>query len=174
MNNLSNAKTFGGIGALLLLIGGFIPYAGPLISIVGLVLVFIAVKSISDITKEGLPENEYDLITTFDVIHDMAQPYYALEIIRKSLKHDGTYLLLEINTKDKLEDNIGPFGTLFYGWSIMYCMTVSLGAGGEGLGTAGLPESKVKEYCTLAGFKYVRKIDLDNPFNSLYEIKKNY
>jgi len=127
---------------------------------------------ILDITKEGLPENEYDLITTFDVIHDMAQPYNALEIIRKSLKDDGTYLLLEINTKDKLEDNIGPFGTLFYGWSIMYCMTVSIGDGGEGLGTAGLPESKVKEYCTRAGFKYVKKIDLENPFNSLYEIKK--
>ena len=127
----------------------------------------------SDITKEGLPEKEYDLITTFDVIHDMAHPYNALQIIRKSLKDDGTYLLLEINTKDKLEDNIGPFGTLFYGWSIMYCMTVSLGAGGEGLGTAGLPESKVKEYCTRAGFKYIKKVSLDNPFNSLYEIKIN-
>ena len=123
------------------------------------------------ITNEGLPEKEYDLITTFDVIHDMAHPYDALLIIRKSLKDDGTYLLLEINTKDKLEDNIGPFGTLFYGWSIMYCMTVSLGAGGEGLGTAGLPESKVKEYCTRAGFKYIKKVPLDNPFNSLYEVK---
>ena len=126
---------------------------------------------ISNITNEGLPEKEYDLITTFDVIHDMAHPYDALQIIRKSLKDDGTYLLLEINTKDKLEDNIGPFGTLFYGWSIMYCMTVSLGAGGEGLGTAGLPESKVKEYCTRAGFKYIKKVPLDNPFNSLYEVK---
>ena len=101
----------------------------------------------------------------------MAHPYDALQIIRKSLKDDGTYLLLEINTKDKLEDNIGSFGTLFYGWSIIYCMTVSLGAGGEGLGTAGLPESKVKEYCTRAGFKYIKRIPLENPFNCLYEIK---
>jgi uncharacterized membrane protein len=52
LSDLSNAKTFGGIGALLLLIGGFIPYAGPVISIIGLVLVFIAVKSISEITKD--------------------------------------------------------------------------------------------------------------------------
>ena len=126
---------------------------------------------VSDIIKEGLPEKEYDLITTFDVIHDMAHPYNALQIISKALKDDGTYLLLEINTKDKLEDNIGPFGTLFYGWSIMYCMTVSLGSGGEGLGTAGLPESKVKEYCTNACFNYIKRVQLDHPFNCMYEIK---
>ena len=52
MSKLSEAKVFGGIGALLMLIGGFIPYAGPIVSIVGLVLVFIAVKSISQITKD--------------------------------------------------------------------------------------------------------------------------
>ena len=52
MTDLGNAKTFGGIGAILLLIGGFIPFAGPIISIVGLVLVFIAVKQISEITKD--------------------------------------------------------------------------------------------------------------------------
>jgi uncharacterized membrane protein len=53
MSNLGNAKTFGGTGALLLLVGSFIPYAGPIISIVGLILVFIAVKSISDLTKDN-------------------------------------------------------------------------------------------------------------------------
>lgn len=52
MSKLSEAKTFGGIGALLMLIGGFVPYAGPIISIVGLVLLFIAVKSISNLTKD--------------------------------------------------------------------------------------------------------------------------
>ena len=53
MSNLSNAKVFGGIGALLMLIGGFIPYAGPIISIVGLVFVFIAVKTISELVKDN-------------------------------------------------------------------------------------------------------------------------
>ena len=51
MAELSNAKVFGGIGAILMLIGGFIPYAGPIVSILGLVLLFIAVKTISDLTK---------------------------------------------------------------------------------------------------------------------------
>ena len=51
MSNLSNAKVFGGIGALLSLIGGFIPFAGPVVLIIGLILVFLAIKNISDETK---------------------------------------------------------------------------------------------------------------------------
>ena len=46
MSKLSEAKFLGGIGAILMLIGGFVPYAGPIVSIAGLVLILIAVKSI--------------------------------------------------------------------------------------------------------------------------------
>lgn len=52
MVELRNARNFGGIGAIFLFIGGFIPFAGPLVSIIGLVLLFIAVKYISEITKD--------------------------------------------------------------------------------------------------------------------------
>ncbi|GAI86986.1 unnamed protein product [marine sediment metagenome] len=52
MGDLGNVKTFGGVGALFLLIGTFIPYVGPIISIIGLIFVFIAVKSISELAKD--------------------------------------------------------------------------------------------------------------------------
>ena len=52
MNDLGNAKNLGGVGAILSLLGFFIPYVGPFISIAGLILIFIAVKSISEITKD--------------------------------------------------------------------------------------------------------------------------
>ena len=52
MRNLSEAKVYGGIGAILMLIGIFIPYGGPIISIIGLVFIFIAVKAISEQTKD--------------------------------------------------------------------------------------------------------------------------
>jgi uncharacterized membrane protein len=59
MSDLGNAKIFGGVGALLLLIGTFIPYAGPIISIIGLIFVFIAVKSISELVKDRDIFNNY-------------------------------------------------------------------------------------------------------------------
>ncbi len=119
---------------------------------------------------DGIP-GHYDIITTFDVIHDMVNPRGALRAIRRALKPDGTYLLLDFNCKDKLEENMGPVSAMLYGFSIIYCMTVSLANGGEGLGTMGLPESKVRELCAEAGFSKVRPLPIDNPFNTLYEIK---
>jgi len=49
---LSQAKTLGGVGAILSLVGGFIPYAGGIAAIVGVVLLLIAVKYISEETKD--------------------------------------------------------------------------------------------------------------------------
>jgi 2-polyprenyl-3-methyl-5-hydroxy-6-metoxy-1,4-benzoquinol methylase len=120
----------------------------------------------------GIPEGKrYDLITTFDVIHDLADPISALKSIYKALKPDGAYLWLEINSKDKPEDNFGQIGTLLYSWSIVYCMTTSLAEKGLGLGTLGMSPSKVKEYCNKVGFNHIRKLPVDNPFNVLYEVK---
>lgn len=125
-----------------------------------------------DITN-GIPEKEhFDLITTFDAIHDLPDPQAALSSINKALKPDGTYLWLEINSKDKPEDNFSPIGTLLYSSSIVYCMTTSLASNGSGIGTLGMPPSKVKEYSEKAGFSHVKKLPVDNLFNVLYEVRK--
>lgn len=51
MSLLANAKILGGIGALLMLLS-IIPYAGFFVGIIGFILVFVAVKNISDETKD--------------------------------------------------------------------------------------------------------------------------
>lgn len=119
---------------------------------------------------EGLPE-QYDMITTFDVIHDAVDPRGLLRAVRNSLRPDGIYVCLDINCSDKLEENAGPLGAMFHGFSILYCMTTSLAQGGEGLGTLGFNEPKVRELCGEAGFSSVRRVPLENPFNNLYEAK---
>ncbi len=117
---------------------------------------------------EGLPE-QYDVITTFDVVHDAVDPLGLVRSIRAGLEPDGIYLILEINCANNAEDNAGPLGALLYGISIFYCMTTSLAHNGEGLGTVGLPEGKVRALCTEAGFSAVRRLPPKNPFNILYE-----
>ena len=52
MNDLGNAKIFGGIGALLMLIGGLVTATAGILSLIGFIMVFIAVKMIADETKE--------------------------------------------------------------------------------------------------------------------------
>ena len=122
-----------------------------------------------DVSK-GLPE-QYDVITTFDVVHDAVDPVGLLRTIRQGLRVDGVYVCLDINCSEKLEENSGPLGALFYGFSVLYCMTTSLAGGGMGLGTLGFHEPKVRELCAEAGFSHVRRVPLDNPFNNLYEIR---
>lgn len=119
--------------------------------------------------SEGLPE-AYDVITTFDVVHDAVNPRGLLKAIYQALRPDGRYVCLEINSSDRLEENAGPLGALFYSVSVLYCMTTSLFGHGEGLGTVGLPESKLRALCTEAGFRRLQRVPLENPFNTLYEI----
>ena len=118
--------------------------------------------------SQGLP-GDYDLITTFDVVHDSARPLELLSAIRLALRPGGRYLVLEINSAENLEDNMGPLGAFKLGLSVMYCMTTSLAQDGEGLGTMGLPEPKLRELCRLAGFSSVTKA-WEDPFKVLYQV----
>jgi SAM-dependent methyltransferase len=119
----------------------------------------------------GLP-GSFDVITTFDVVHDAADPLGLLRSIREALRPDGRYLCLEINCSDRPGSNVGPIASLLYGFSILYCMTTSLAEGGEGLGTLGLPEPVLGQLAAKAGFAQVRRVEMDNPFNSLYELAR--
>jgi hypothetical protein len=75
-----------------------------------------------------------------------------------------------INCSAEPAENVGPISALLYGFSLLYCMTTSLAEDGEGLGTLGLPETRLRELAADAGFSAVRRVEMDNPFNSLYEL----
>lgn len=88
-----------------------------------------------DAAKLDEPER-YDLITTFDAIHDQADPAAVLRNIRKALKPGGVYIMQDVRASSNLEENLDhPAGVLLYTVSTMHCMTVSLSQGGAGLGT---------------------------------------
>jgi hypothetical protein len=86
------------------------------------------------------------------VIHDAVDPLGFLRALRRALASDGVYVCLDTNCSDKLEENFGPLGSMFYGFSVLYRMTTSLAWGSAGLGTLGFHERKVQEMCSEAGF----------------------
>jgi SAM-dependent methyltransferase len=114
----------------------------------------------------------FDVITTFDVIHDAVDPVAVLRSIFRALKPDGIYLCLDANCSDKLEENTGPIGSIFHGISILYCMTTSLAGGGAGLGTLGLHEHKLRDLATVIGFRDIRRVPIEDPFNNLYDLRR--
>lgn len=52
MASLSQAKTLGGVGSLLLLLSPFVPFAGLVLFIVGIVLVLVAVRHVADVMQD--------------------------------------------------------------------------------------------------------------------------
>jgi 2-polyprenyl-3-methyl-5-hydroxy-6-metoxy-1,4-benzoquinol methylase len=121
-----------------------------------------------DVAAAGLP-GRFDVITTFDVVHDAVDPLALLKAIRAGLNPGGTYLLLEINCADHAHDNQGPIAQVLYGFSLLYCMTSSLAHDGAGLGTCGLPEARIRALAAQAGFGDVTRV-AENPFNVLYAL----
>lgn len=115
----------------------------------------------------------YDLVTTFDAVHDQAQPLDVLRGIHRTLKADGVYLMQDIRGASRVHENIGhPLGTFLYTISTMHCMTVSLAQGGEGLG-AMWGEEKTREYLARAGFRQVETNRLAHDVqNNWYVVRK--
>jgi 2-polyprenyl-3-methyl-5-hydroxy-6-metoxy-1,4-benzoquinol methylase len=115
----------------------------------------------------------FDFITTFDAVHDQAQPLAVLKGIHRALKHDGVYLMQDIKGSSHPHKNVGhPLGTFLYTASCMHCMTVSLAQGGEGLGTM-WGEEKAREYLERAGFRSVEKRELSHDIqNNWYIVRK--
>jgi SAM-dependent methyltransferase len=118
---------------------------------------------------QGLPER-FDVITTFDVVHDSVDPSALLRAIHGGLARGGTYLCLESKCGAQLEDNIGPVGALMHGVSVLYCMSTSLANGGVGLGMCGVHEPKLRELAATAGFGVVSRVAIDDAFNDLYTL----
>lgn len=120
---------------------------------------------------EDLPDGTtFDLVTTFDVIHDMADPLGVLRSIRRALKPTGAYLMMEPNAADTLEHNLTAQGQVFYWASVFYCMTVSLAQGGAGLGTC-MGEAKARELATAAGFARFTRLPIQDSWSAFFDVR---
>ncbi|HZN15319.1 MAG TPA: class I SAM-dependent methyltransferase [Acidimicrobiales bacterium] len=90
---------------------------------------------VCDVSELAQPE-AFDLITTFDAVHDQVDPARVLGNISAALRPGGAYVCIDIAASSNLEENLEhPLGPGLYTISTMHCMTVSLAHGGAGLGT---------------------------------------
>ena len=120
-------------------------------------------------TVEDIPVDPgFDLITSFDVIHDLADPMTGMERIREALRPGGVYLMMEPNASSHLEKNLNDRGALLYGISALHCMTQSLAHDGAGLGAA-WGEERAREFSEEAGFGSFERLDkIANRFSAFY------
>ncbi|MDI5935794.1 class I SAM-dependent methyltransferase [Halomonas kalidii] len=127
------------------------------------------VRDLTDFDRRAEPA-AFDFITTFDAVHDQADPAALLRGIRRALADDGIYLAQDIKgSSHHHEDCDHPIGPLLYTLSCMHCMTVSLASGGEGLG-AMWGREKALEYFQAAGFGDIDVHELDHDFQNYWYV----
>jgi SAM-dependent methyltransferase len=116
------------------------------------------------------PGTGYDLVATFDCLHDMGDPLGAARHIRQSLADDGTWLIVEPYAEDTVAGNLNPVGRVFYGFSTFLCVPNALSqSGGYSLG-AQAGEAAIRQVATDAGFTRFRRAT-QTPFNLVFEAR---
>ncbi|WP_073215419.1 class I SAM-dependent methyltransferase [Streptomyces sp. NBRC 110465] len=114
----------------------------------------------------------YDLVTAFDVIHDLARPAETLAAVAGALRDDGVFLMGDIAASSRLDENLDhPLGPTLYTFSVFYCMTVSLGEGGAGLGTVWGRQTALRMLAE-AGFGDVEVREVEGDILNVYYVAR--
>lgn len=114
----------------------------------------------------------YELITAFDAVHDQRDPAALLAAIAKGLTRDGVFLMQDIAGSSQLEKNLEhPIAPLLYAISTAHCISVSLGQGGEGLGTL-WGEECATSMLGAAGFGHVETKRLPHDIFNVYYLAR--
>jgi SAM-dependent methyltransferase len=112
----------------------------------------------------------YDLVATFDCLHDMGDPARAAAHVREALAPDGTWLIVEPAAGDTVTDNLNPVGRVYYNFSTFLCVPNARSQpGGYSLG-AQAGEAAIREIVTGAGFTRFRRA-AETPFNLVFEAR---
>ena len=118
-------------------------------------------------TFDGGP---YDLVTTFDCLHDMGDPAGAARHIRETLAPDGTWMVVEPYAGNCVTDNLNPVGRVYYSFSTFLCVPNALSQdGGYSLG-AQAGEEAIRRLAVDAGYARFRRA-AETPFNIVYELR---
>jgi 2-polyprenyl-3-methyl-5-hydroxy-6-metoxy-1,4-benzoquinol methylase len=123
-----------------------------------------------DVAQAKTYPGTYDLVTFFDCLHDMGDPVGASAHVLKTLRPDGTWMIVEPFAHDHLEDNLNPVGRVFYAASTMICTPASKAQEvGAGLG-AQAGEVKLRQVVSGGGFTRFRRA-AETPFNMVLEAR---
>jgi 2-polyprenyl-3-methyl-5-hydroxy-6-metoxy-1,4-benzoquinol methylase len=113
---------------------------------------------------------DYDLVATFDCLHDMGDPVAAARHIRQALAPDGTWMLVEPYAEDDVAGNLNPVGRVYYGFSTFLCVPHAISEhASDALGNqAGEP--RMRAIAAEAGFTRFRRA-AETVFNIVYEVR---
>ncbi|HEY7206866.1 MAG TPA: class I SAM-dependent methyltransferase [Gaiellaceae bacterium] len=113
-----------------------------------------------------------DLVTAFDVVHDLPRPDETVAAVHAALRDGGVFLMVDIAASSDVHENLEhPLGPALYTASIFHCMTVSLANDGPGLG-AMWGEERALAVLAQGGFADVEVERVETDFLNAYYIAR--
>ena len=125
------------------------------------------VRDASDPSLAG----QYDLVTAFECVHDMADPVGALQMMRNLAGDRGSVLVVDERVGDRFTAKGNDVEWMMYGWSILHCLPVGMAEpSSAGTGTV-MRADVLRRYATDAGFRSVDILPIDHFFFQFYRLK---
>jgi Rv2258c-like winged HTH domain len=126
--------------------------------------------TVHEFSEHCLSGGPYDLITTFEALHDLADPVGLARQVAGQLASDGTWMIVEPVAGATVTDNRTPTGRLYYTMSIFLCVPNALAReGGHSLG-AQAGEEPIQRVVTAAGFGHFRRV-VQTELSVVYEVR---
>ena len=94
----------------------------------------------------------YDLVTFFEMLHDLARPVEALRAAREALAPGGVVLVADEITADAFAGPADEADRRHYGWSLLLCLPSSMSEPGSAATGAVIRPATVRAYADAAGF----------------------
>jgi hypothetical protein len=104
-----------------------------------------------------------------EMLHDVPDPVGVLRTMRTLASATGTVLVVDERTEDVFTVPTNEMERLFYAFSTLHCLAVSMQDGGVGTGTV-IRSETVRRYAAEAGFTTVEVLDVDHPQFVLYQL----
>ena len=115
-------------------------------------------------------DGPFDLVCFFDCLHDLGRPLDAAKAAREALAPGGTLLLVEPFANDRVEDNIGAVGRIYYSASTTLCCAHAISEQGTHVLGAQAGRGQLIALLEEAGFTSVR-VATETPFNLIIEAR---
>jgi hypothetical protein len=104
----------------------------------------------------------YDLVTVFEALHDMAMPVEALKVMRSLLAEDGVVLVADERVGERFSLSAGEQELYIYGWSVMGCLSSSMGDPSFAQTGAVMRPDTLRRYAHEAGFGSVEVLPIED------------
>ncbi|MDT4924113.1 MAG: hypothetical protein QOG01_1826 [Pseudonocardiales bacterium] len=114
-------------------------------------------------------EGDFDLVLAIEMVHDVPDPVAVLASMKRLAGQQGVVLVADERTEDAFTVPTTEMERLFYSFSTLHCLAVSMQNAGAGTGTVNRADT-LRRDADDAGFSTVDILDVEHPQFVLYRL----